>query len=87
MKLDDTYIETNSLAYIQLMEKLGRDEDLAYLDSPIYDPQAPGNWRQQTGACTIKSCSLWPFRPVSTPDRRSSRIQAETGRERPKEAK
>ncbi len=47
----------------------------------IYDPQAPGNWRQQTGACTIKTCSLWPYRPVSTPDKRTSRIQAETGPE------
>ena len=45
----------------------------------IYDPQAPGNWRQQTGACTIKSCSLWPYRPVSRPDRRTVQIHQETG--------
>jgi hypothetical protein len=34
VKVDGVYISTNSLAYIQLMEKLGRDEYLAYLDSP-----------------------------------------------------
>ena len=33
----------------------------------IYDPKAGGNWRQQTSACTIKSCALWPFRPKSKP--------------------
>jgi hypothetical protein len=32
----------------------------------IYDPCAPGNWRQQVTACTIKSCSLWPYRPISS---------------------
>lgn len=51
----------------------------------IYDPLAPGNWRQQTGACTIKSCSLWPYRPVSTPDKRTSQIGAKTGPEQTKE--
>lgn len=31
----------------------------------IYDPLSGlGTWRQQTEACTIKSCSLWPVRPV-----------------------
>ena len=33
MKIDGVYISTNSLAYIQLMERM-RDEDIAYLDSP-----------------------------------------------------
>ena len=32
----------------------------------IYDACAPGNWRQQVGACTISTCSLWKFRPTSS---------------------
>jgi hypothetical protein len=32
----------------------------------IYDSKAPGNWRQQTSACTSHECPLWPFRPRST---------------------
>jgi hypothetical protein len=31
----------------------------------IYDKCAPGTWRQQVEGCTIKSCSLWPYRPKS----------------------
>lgn len=32
----------------------------------IYDPNCGGGtWRQQTEACTIKSCGLWPYRPRS----------------------
>lgn len=31
----------------------------------IYDDCAPGNWRQQTGACTVITCPLYEFRPVS----------------------
>lgn len=31
-----------------------------------HDPASGlGNWRQQTGACQITSCALWPVRPVS----------------------
>jgi hypothetical protein len=33
----------------------------------IYDKCAPGNWRQQVTACTIRSCSLWEYRPKSRP--------------------
>jgi hypothetical protein len=33
----------------------------------IYDDCAPGNWRQQVAACTISTCSLWPYRPKSKP--------------------
>lgn len=33
----------------------------------IYDSCAPGNWRQQVTGCTIKSCSLYPYRPLSKP--------------------
>ncbi len=33
----------------------------------IYDPLAPGNWRQQVGGCTISTCSLHPYRPKSRP--------------------
>lgn len=39
----------------------------------IYDPLSGlGNWRQQVTACTIKTCSLWPVRPLS-----SSQVQGE----------
>jgi hypothetical protein len=32
----------------------------------IYDPLSGlGNWRQQVTACTIKTCSLWPVRPLT----------------------
>jgi hypothetical protein len=32
-----------------------------------YDPVSGlGTWRQQTEACTIKTCSLWPYRPKSS---------------------
>lgn len=51
----------------------------------IYDPLAPGNWRQQTGACTIKTCPLWPYRPVSRPRgdtcQRTAKIVAESTEE------
>ena len=33
----------------------------------IYDPESgQGTWRQQTGACQIFDCPLWPLRPVSS---------------------
>jgi len=35
----------------------------------IYDPAAPGNWRQQVQGCTVKSCPLFQIRPVSAPKR------------------
>ena len=38
----------------------------------IYDPCAPGNWRQQTAACRITSCSLHPYRPLSRPGVRTN---------------
>ena len=32
----------------------------------IYDPKAPGTWREQTEACpSEKSCALWPYRPIA----------------------
>jgi hypothetical protein len=31
----------------------------------IYDPLAGGTWRQQVENCTIQTCSLWPYRPVT----------------------
>ena len=38
----------------------------------IYDPLSGlGTWRQQTEACTIKTCSLWPYRPKSIASRRN----------------
>jgi hypothetical protein len=41
----------------------------------IYDDCAPGNWRQQVAACTISTCSLWPYRPKSKP--RATALRAE----------
>jgi len=39
----------------------------------IYDPMSGlGNWRQQVTACTIKTCPLWPVRPLSR-----SKVQGE----------
>lgn len=36
----------------------------------IYDPKSGGGtWRQQTEACTIRTCSLWPYRPKSSANR------------------
>ncbi len=29
----------------------------------IYDPNAPGAWRQQVDACTCEECPLYPVRP------------------------
>jgi hypothetical protein len=45
----------------------------------IYDPLCGGgNWRQQVEACTIKSCSLWPYRPKSRPHKgQGSLVQRE----------
>ncbi len=37
----------------------------------IYDSRSGlGNWRQQVEACTVKTCPLWPVRPVSKPHKR-----------------
>lgn len=33
----------------------------------IYDPCAPGNWRQQVSGCTHVKCALYTYRPVSKP--------------------
>jgi hypothetical protein len=47
----------------------------------IYDPLSGlGNWRQQVGACTAKTCPLWPVRPLS-----STTVQ-ETAKLAPEEA-
>ncbi len=32
----------------------------------IYDEYGEGNWRQQTGHCTVISCPLYPVRPKSS---------------------
>ena len=31
----------------------------------IFDPHAPGTWRQQVHACTATECPLHPVRPLS----------------------
>ena len=30
-----------------------------------YDPQQPGTYLQQIEECTVRSCALWPVRPVT----------------------
>lgn len=30
----------------------------------IYDPAAPGTWREQVAQCACRSCPLWPYRPA-----------------------
>lgn len=38
----------------------------AYCKDCTYDPKAGGGtWRQQTEACTITRCPLYPVRPLS----------------------
>lgn len=36
-----------------------------YCKECIYDSHSPGTWRQQTDACTGRSCPLYPVRPLS----------------------
>lgn len=31
----------------------------------LYDPYAPGTWREQVAACVSSNCHLYPVRPVS----------------------
>jgi hypothetical protein len=30
-----------------------------------YDQHVPGTWREQTELCTVRSCALWPVRPMT----------------------
>lgn len=30
-----------------------------------YDAHAPGTWREQVEACTVRACPLWEVRPMS----------------------
>lgn len=30
-----------------------------------YDKLCPGTWREQVEQCNIRSCALWPVRPMS----------------------
>lgn len=32
----------------------------------ICDEHQPGTWREQTAACTVVACPLWPYRPAAT---------------------
>jgi len=32
----------------------------------IYDPYAPGTWRQQVTLCSVKSCAFHDVRPKTT---------------------
>ena len=38
-----------------------------YCKECIYDDCSTGNWKQQTGACTVTACPLYEFRPISKP--------------------
>lgn len=31
-----------------------------------YDSSARGTWRQQITLCSVKSCPLWPHRPITS---------------------
>jgi hypothetical protein len=45
-----------------------------------YDPMSGlGNWRQQIGLCTVKSCPLWAVRPQSKPQRKEGVPEAQEG--------
>jgi hypothetical protein len=35
----------------------------AFCRSCIYDPQEPGHWKAQVGACTSTDCPLYDVRP------------------------
>lgn len=37
----------------------------AMCKSCIFDPSAPGNWRQQVQSCQITTCPLYGYRPKS----------------------
>ena len=30
----------------------------------VYDPAAPGTWREQVAQCSVIRCPLWPIRPA-----------------------
>lgn len=41
-----------------------------------YDPLSGlGTWREQTMACTVASCPLWPVRPVSRKETDKERVR------------
>ncbi len=37
----------------------------AFCRSCIFDPHAPGGWKQQVHLCSCYTCPLWPVRPRS----------------------
>jgi hypothetical protein len=48
----------------------------------VYDPSAPGNWRQQVTCCAVKTCPLWEYRPQTSttlPDKVRSYYGVELG--------
>lgn len=36
----------------------------AHCRACVYDPAAPGNWREQVAACASPNCHLFDVRPV-----------------------
>ena len=40
----------------------------------VYDPAQPGTWRQQVQWCTVKTCPLYPVRPMSSVSKEAPRI-------------
>ena len=41
----------------------------------VYDPQAPGNWREQVTWCLVPKCPLYPVRPLSKGNRKPPTVQ------------
>lgn len=37
-----------------------------------YDPECPGNWRQQVEACGVLQCPLWEPRPLTAATRKAN---------------
>ena len=41
-----------------------------------YDPLAGGTWREQVEMCNIRSCALWPVRPITVATLNANRKKA-----------
>lgn len=41
-----------------------------------YDPLAGGTWREQVEMCNIRSCALWPVRPITVATMNANRKKA-----------
>ena len=41
-----------------------------------YDPLAGGTWREQVEQCNIRTCALWPVRPITVATLNANRKKA-----------